>query len=402
MCGEKGMRRRLFVPTLVGGIWMLGTGAWGAGTDPDLEPVLQAFKKTLPPNYGAGGVFQVQAQRQQGKILLQGRTLGLAEKRDLLKAMAALGPVEDKIATFPYGQPKPYARLVSAYADMRGEAKADSELVSQAILGDSFQVLGQSGDWIEVFRQWDGYVGWIEANKLAVIDTGTFSTWTKRPKVVLLEDMTTDNQQTLYRGSILSVVDESAQAWSVETPVLEKSEKLGSFSQMNLSHKQARAYQIRSRAQELQKRAVRIAQQIFTLSRSAPYSYVWGGTKGLDLDCSGFNQTVFRLAGVALPRDSYQQQGYGLPVAKTLDQLDELRPGDLVFFNENKKRATHTGIHIGNGILIHSSGHNKGLGMNNLEGDSEYERFLRRIYWGSARVPALAKTGWTDSAPLFT
>lgn len=393
------MRRRLFIPTLVGGIWMLSTGAWGAGTEPDLERVLEAFKKTLPPNYGAGGVFQAQAQRQQGKILLQGRTLGLAEKRDLLKAMAALGPVEDKIATFPYGQPNPYARLVSAYADMRGEAKADSELVSQAILGDSFQVLGQSGDWIEVFRQWDGYVGWIEAGNLAVINADTFSTWTKRPKVVLLEDVTTDSNQTLYRGSILPVVNESAQAWSVETPVGEKS---SNFSKMNLSRNQARAYQIKSRAPELQKRVVSIAQQIFTISRSAPYRYVWGGTKGLDLDCSGFNQTVFRLAGVALPRDSYQQQGYSLPVAKTVDQLDELRPGDLVFFNEKKKRATHTGIHIGNGILIHSSGHNKGLGMNNLKGDSEYERFLRSIYWGSARVPALAKTGLTSSSPLFT
>jgi gamma-D-glutamyl-L-lysine dipeptidyl-peptidase len=393
------MRRRLFVPTLVGGIWMLSTGAWGAGTDPDLEHVLEAFKKTLLPNYGAGGVFQAQAQRQQGKILLQGRTLGLAEKRDLLKAMAALGPVEDKIATFPYGQLKPYARLVNAYADMRGEAKADSELVSQAMLGDSFQVLGQSGDWVEVFRQWDGYVGWIEADNLAVIDAGTFSTWIKKPKVVLLEDVTTDRNQTLYRGSILPVNAESAQAWSVETPVEEKS---GNFSKMNLSRSQARAYQIRSSAPELQKRVVSIAQRIFTISRSEPYRYVWGGTKGLDLDCSGFNQTVFRLAGVALPRDSYQQQGYSLPVAKTLDQLDELRPGDLVFFNENKKRATHTGIHIGNGILLHSSGHNKGLGMNNLKGGSEYERFLRRIYWGSARVPALAKTGLTSSSPLFT
>jgi gamma-D-glutamyl-L-lysine dipeptidyl-peptidase len=387
------MRRRLVVPTLVGGLWMLSTGAWGAGNEPDLERALQAFKKTLTPNYGAGGVFQVQAQRQQGKILLQGRTLGLAEKQDLVKTMAALGPVEDKMVIFPYGQPKPYARLVSAYADMRGEAKADSELASQAILGDSFQILGQSGNWIEVFRQWDGYVGWIEADNLAVMDKGSFSKWTKRPKAVLLEDVSTDSNQTLYRGSILPVVHESIQAWSLESPAGDT---------LNLARSQARAYQIESKAPALQKRVVSIAQQIYTISRSAPYHYLWGGTKGLDLDCSGFNQTVFRLAGVAIPRDSYQQQGFSLPVAKTIDQLDELRPGDLVFFNENKKRATHTGIYVGDGILIHSSGHNKGLGRNNLRGDSEYERFLRSIYWGSARVPALAKTGLASSLPLFT
>ncbi|MGA7954157.1 MAG: C40 family peptidase [Gloeobacterales cyanobacterium] len=386
------MRRRLVIPTLVGGLWMLSRGAWGAGNEPDLESALQAFKKTLLPNYGAGAVFQVQAQRQQGKILLQGRTLGLAEKRDLLKTMAALGSVEDKIVTFPYGQPKPYARLVSTYADMRGEAKADSELASQAILGDSFQILRQAGGWIEVFRQWDGYVGWIEAGNLEVMDTGSFSRWMKRPKAVLLEDVASESNQTLYRGSILPILETSAQTWSIESP---------SGDPLNLAQSQARAYQIKSRAQELQKRVVNIAQQIYTISRSAPYHYLWGGTKGLDLDCSGFNQTVFRLAGVALPRDSYQQQGYSLPVAKTIDNLDELRPGDLVFFNENKKRATHTGIHVGDGILIHSSGHNKGLGMNNLKGDSEYERFLRRIYWGSARVPALAKTGLTSSLPLF-
>jgi gamma-D-glutamyl-L-lysine dipeptidyl-peptidase len=389
---EKGMRRRLVIPTLIGGIWMLSNGAWGAGSEPDLERVLQEFKKTLLPNYGAGGVFQVQAQRQQGKILLQGRTLGLDEKRGLLKAMAALGPVEDKITTFPYSQPKPYARLVSAYADMRGEPKADSELVSQAILGDSFQILSQSGDWLEVFRQWDGYVGWIEAGNLLTLDAGAFSLWMKRPKAVLLEETAAANNQPLYRGSIVPLTDDSAKGWSIEAP---DGGKLG------LARSQARAYQIKSSAPELQKRVVAIAQQIYTISRNAPYRYLWGGTKGLDLDCSGFNQTVFRLAGVALPRDSYQQQGYSLPVARTVDQLDELRPGDLVFFNEKKKRATHTGIHVGNGVLIHSSGHNKGLGMNNLKGDSEYESFLRSIYWGSARVPALAKKGLTASLPLF-
>src|SRR5439155_1420023 len=53
--------------------------------------------------------------------------------------------------------------------------------------------------------------------------------------------------------------------------------------------------------------------------------YLWGGTTALGLDCSGFVQQVYRLNGVALPRDADQQAVLGRKV-------EVARAGDLMFF----------------------------------------------------------------------
>ncbi|WP_304505407.1 transglycosylase SLT domain-containing protein [Blastococcus sp. LR1] len=79
--------------------------------------------------------------------------------------------------------------------------------------------------------------------------------------------------------------------------------------------------------------------------------YVWGGTdpsKGLD--CSGFTKLVFGNLGIELPRTSSQQATAGRPVAN----LEQARPGDLVFFDHSSSRAgiDHVGVYIGNGQMI--------------------------------------------------
>ncbi|MCY7350613.1 MAG: C40 family peptidase [Cytophagaceae bacterium] len=69
-----------------------------------------------------------------------------------------------------------------------------------------------------------------------------------------------------------------------------------------------------------------------------PYST--GGNTSVGLDCSGFVCVCFRQVGVSLPRVARQQAESGSPVA-----LDELQPGDIVFFNINKNPViNHTGI----------------------------------------------------------
>src|SRR5690606_20491498 len=50
------------------------------------------------------------------------------------------------------------------------------------------------------------------------------------------------------------------------------------------------------------------------------------------------------------PRTSSGQATVGVKVAK-----DELRPGDLVFFNTNGKSISHAGIYMGDGTFAHAS-----------------------------------------------
>jgi cell wall-associated NlpC family hydrolase len=69
-------------------------------------------------------------------------------------------------------------------------------------------------------------------------------------------------------------------------------------------------------------------------------------------DCSGFTRYVFENSlGLVLPRRADQQAKIaGLQAVKK----DELRPGDLVFFNTMRRAFSHVGIYVGEGKFIHA------------------------------------------------
>jgi cell wall-associated NlpC family hydrolase len=70
-----------------------------------------------------------------------------------------------------------------------------------------------------------------------------------------------------------------------------------------------------------------------------PYRY--GGTSKRGMDCSGLLCVSYQSAGLSLPRTSSEQSKFGKPV-----KLNELKPGDLVFFSKKKgrKKITHVGM----------------------------------------------------------
>ena len=79
--------------------------------------------------------------------------------------------------------------------------------------------------------------------------------------------------------------------------------------------------------------------------------YLAGGSSPRSgFDCSGYVQWVFWQHGLALPRQSYDQYQLG-------DKVDQrkLRTGDLVFFEIEKKGASHVGIYVDRGSFIHCS-----------------------------------------------
>lgn len=67
--------------------------------------------------------------------------------------------------------------------------------------------------------------------------------------------------------------------------------------------------------------------------------YRFGGIDRNGMDCSGLVYASFLEMGIKLPRISYQQADF----FKEID-LDEVREGDLVYFNVSGKRINHTGI----------------------------------------------------------
>jgi cell wall-associated NlpC family hydrolase len=76
-----------------------------------------------------------------------------------------------------------------------------------------------------------------------------------------------------------------------------------------------------------------------------PYS--WGGAAPGGFDCSGLVMWAFQQAGISLPHSSQAQAHGGQPV-----ELSDLQPGDVLTFYSD---ASHAGIYIGDGMMIHSS-----------------------------------------------
>lgn len=94
--------------------------------------------------------------------------------------------------------------------------------------------------------------------------------------------------------------------------------------------------------------------------------YRWGGTTTAGFDCSGFILYIFDKFNLDLPRTSKTQAKVGTQV----DQ-DDLRPGDLVFFNTDGIGISHAGIYIGNNQFAHSSS-SRGVTISRLS-DSYYK-----------------------------
>lgn len=79
--------------------------------------------------------------------------------------------------------------------------------------------------------------------------------------------------------------------------------------------------------------------------------YRYGGNSASSgFDCSGYVGHVYReVLGIALPRTASDISRAGAPVRR-----DELRPGDLVFYNTLGRSYSHVGIYIGDGKFVHS------------------------------------------------
>lgn len=103
--------------------------------------------------------------------------------------------------------------------------------------------------------------------------------------------------------------------------------------------------------------------------------YVFGGTSPYGFDCSGFTQYAFARAGVYLPRLADSQFYSGRKIS-----MNQLRPGDLIFFTTYEPGASHVGIYVGDGNFIHA-GSSTGVTVS-----SAFTGYWGARYYGACRV----------------
>jgi cell wall-associated NlpC family hydrolase len=103
-------------------------------------------------------------------------------------------------------------------------------------------------------------------------------------------------------------------------------------------------------------------------------------------DCSGFTRHIFELSvGLVLPRRADEQAN--VPTLYKV-QRDELKPGDLVFFNTLRRTFSHVGIYVGDGKFIHAPRSGAKVRVEDMR-----EAYWAKRFTGARRAPMSADAG---------
>ncbi len=219
------------------------------------------------------------------------------------------------------------AVCVVPVSPVRSQSSHKSEMVSQLLFGDVVTVLENADDWKRVSVQFDGYEGWCMAAHLIAL-TGQQKTGAPVFTGEWINTMFVNNiAMHLPMGCEISHFLNGA-VW----PGKNAFRYAGKF----LSLREYQSFE----------------EQIVYLTKffvNTPY--LWGGRSVFGIDCSGFTQLVFRMAGKRILRDAWQQEGQGIAV-----ESGNAHVGDLAFFSNESGKVVHVGILLEKEQIIHAAG----------------------------------------------
>lgn len=246
---------------------------------------------------------------------------------------------------------------------IRGFNSHKSEMVSQLLFGETFRSLKQNREWIYIETTLDQYRGWIDGRQIIPISESNFDNI---------------NENTKYYS--IDVV-RTARSIHKEHPVLMGS-PLPFYATKRFSFFDDK-YSFEGKTVNIKKVKANgdLIKEIGLKFLSAPY--LWGGRTPLGVDCSGFSQTVFRLCGIDIPRDSSEQAKTGKLVAK----INDARTGDLAFFHNAIGEVSHVGIMLNNNQILHAHGKVRidsiskdGIYNNDLQKQTHPLKFIKRYF----------------------
>lgn len=194
---------------------------------------------------------------------------------------------------------------------VRFEGSDRAEIITQVLYGESVEILSQEGNWVHIKMDFDGYEGWADAKQFKIILDENIS----ESKISLVM------QPFLEYGfgdeKLLLSIGSEIESDVVETVVANTRGFIADTAQKFLN-----------------------------------VPYLWGGRSFFGIDCSGFTQIVYKVSGIKIPRDAYQQAEVG----QVLDFIEEAQAGDLAFFENEEGRITHVGIMLEDRKIIHAHG----------------------------------------------
>lgn len=216
---------------------------------------------------------------------------------------------------------------------VRKEPSGRSEMTTQIIFGESYEIIERTKEWYRIILAYDSYEGWISGKQHYPIHASTFKALNKFPVNTtseIISEIINETENQIYlipfgsslpnlEGNILRIGD---QKYIVRGNISRENRKISRESIVET----ARLY------------------------INSPY--LWGGRSPFGIDCSGFTQMVFKICGIKLLRDTSQQSEQG----ENISFISEAQAGDLAFFDNDEGLITHVGIILDNSKIIHASG----------------------------------------------
>ena len=236
------------------------------------------------------------------------------------------------------------AVVVKSVENMFRSATEDTDVVSQALLGDNVKVLkkeknAKGEDWCQIETP-DTYQGWVIASSLRFLKPGE-KPYAAGGRVfvvsALLANTYREPDVTAHKplkiapiSTVLEIVGEKGERW------LEVALPCGHRAWVQKGDGDIRE------APWTWPR-LPVADTVALSKRFLGINYLWGGTSPLGLDCSGFAQLIYKMSGVPILRDAdIQMTKSGLiEVPKGQEKA-----GDLIFFGRAIDRISHVGMMI--------------------------------------------------------
>lgn len=221
-------------------------------------------------------------------------------------------------------------------------------LSSELTYGTELEILDEEGNWVFT-RQADGYLGWAYKRYLAQGDAQTATHLVTAPVTEMrTEPDANSNVVTRTMSGTAVHLEEMQDEWAKVI-----ANKTGWVPSKYLRIIVDLPKTIEERRKTL----------IEDSRRMIGTPYLWGGTTGNGIDCSGFARLLHRWIGIQIPRDADMQYEAAKPVEPPYEV------GDLFFFAENdsNRRITHVGVSLGGWQLIHSSRSNNGVYIDDLQ-----------------------------------
>ncbi|MFD1770034.1 C40 family peptidase [Sphingobacterium suaedae] len=212
---------------------------------------------------------------------------------------------------------------------LRAAASHRSEMVSQVLFAEEFEILIEEPDWYYIRLLDTNYEGWIQHGQFVMSTNSTAPVVTDH----LSRIVDIGGANALVNGQEIRLVHGT----KIPSGLLGDN-RHALYSRIDSPLRTANLHDFDT---ELTK--------LVAYYKNSPY--LWGGRTSYGIDCSGLSQVLYAHFGIPLPRDAYQQAELG----ETVDFLTEVRRGDLAFFDNEEGRIIHVGLMLDTETVLHAS-----------------------------------------------